>query len=69
MNQSLAKGVKKYSKAAVADTIGDKKDSGSPVQAYYIDTTLFKMDSLRGISEYARKPIDCTRYKLVYMDA
>ena len=71
MNQSQAKGVKKYSKTAI-NTDGSSAEASaaqSNIQAYYIDTVRFKMDSLRSMPEQARSKIDTNRYKLVFMDA
>ena len=67
VDQSQAKGVKKYAKAPINDQLGGQGD-GAQVQAYYFDKKRFKVDQLRALPEQARSNMDTARYKIIYLD-
>ena len=69
VDQSQAKGVKKYSKsAAIGDQINSAQSESMQVQAYFFDKRRYKFDLLRSLPEAARRNLDKSRFAVVYMD-
>ena len=73
VDQSQAKGVKKYSahKTALLNDQLSAQNDALQVRAYFFDKLRFKFDSLRSLSEHSKQNLlnDSDRYKIVYMDA